>query len=326
MDPHPGHGPRDPTLSTPGRISGSVRRTSTMDCHWPDGLGGDVRVIGRARDLVTDEAGEGRPVDQAVLDAEIAFQDERKVAALTTSPSADGLNALLGATAGPGFRRRMAQAVPAHRESRSPLHLLLDDVPVALLIAAYAFNQAGRSSHEELGLRVIVDQCAGWAGTGTMMQSVREKGRPPRIFGPPAPLLEAADDPLAWHELPPLPAMATRRRRRLDVNRDNGFVYCHAIFRDSYMHGDGNETVVHEYELDAALDADLVVTDALATPHVLPWQECPAAAASASRIIGRRAGDLRGYVRGSLLGTSTCTHLNDLLRSLDDVMALREYL
>ena len=71
MDPHPGHGPRDPTLSTPGRISGSVRRTSTMDCHWPDGLGGDVRVIGRARDLVTDEAGEGRPVDQAVLDAEI---------------------------------------------------------------------------------------------------------------------------------------------------------------------------------------------------------------------------------------------------------------
>ena len=159
-----------------------------------------------------------------------------------------------------------------------------------------------------------------------MMQAVRRDGRTPRISGPPAPVLDARDDPAAWHELPPLPPLATRRRRRLDLSGGRGSLTCHAMFRDSYMHDNGQETIVHEYELQAALDPDLVITDALATPHVLPWQECPAAASSAARIVGQRAGDLRGYVRESLVGTSTCTHLNDLLRSLDDVVALAEYL
>ena len=129
MDPHPGHGPHDPVDATPARAPGSVRRTSTMDCRWPDGLGGDVTVVGRARDLATDHRGAARPLGKASLDAEIAFQDERKVTTLSSSPRADGLKVLIGVTAGPGFRRRMAQAVPQHRDARTPLHLLLDLQP-----------------------------------------------------------------------------------------------------------------------------------------------------------------------------------------------------
>jgi hypothetical protein len=97
------------------------------------------------------------------------------------------------------------------------------------------------------------------------------------------------------------------------------------MFRDSYLAEDGSQVVIHEYELRARVDADLVITEALAIPKVLPWQECPAAAASARRIVGSPVAEVRAYVKESLFGTSTCTHLNDLLRSLDDITSLRQY-
>ena len=59
-----------------------------------------------------------------------------------------------------------------------------------------------------------------------------------------------------------------------------------------------------------------------AAPLVLPWQACPAAVASASRLVGVAAADLPGRVRTDLAGTSTCTHLNSTLRTLADVGAL----
>jgi Protein of unknown function (DUF2889) len=59
-----------------------------------------------------------------------------------------------------------------------------------------------------------------------------------------------------------------------------------------------------------------------ATPKVLPWPECSDAGASATRLVGLPLDDIRQYVRTDLNGISTCTHLNDLLRSLGDVPAL----
>jgi hypothetical protein len=55
---------------------------------------------------------------------------------------------------------------------------------------------------------------------------------------------------------------------------------------------------------------------------VLPWPECPGAAASAGELVGRTVPDVRAYVRANLRGISTCTHLNDLLCSLADVAPL----
>jgi hypothetical protein len=57
----------------------------------------------------------------------------------------------------------------------------------------------------------------------------------------------------------------------------------------------------------------------VATPRVLPWIECPGAATTAGRLVGRPVAGLRGLVRDELVGTSTCTHLNDLLASLSQV-------
>jgi hypothetical protein len=95
-----------------------------------------------------------------------------------------------------------------------------------------------------------------------------------------------------------------------------------AHFRDSYVDDEG-ETVVHEYTVVARVDvATSTVLEATATPRVLPWFECPEAAASAGRLAGRTLESLRAGVRAEFLGASTCTHLNDMLRALADVGAL----
>jgi len=55
---------------------------------------------------------------------------------------------------------------------------------------------------------------------------------------------------------------------------------------------------------------------------VLPWFECPEAAASAGRLAGRTLDSLRVGVRADFLGATTCTHLNDMLRAFADVGVL----
>ena len=98
-----------------------------------------------------------------------------------------------------------------------------------------------------------------------------------------------------------------------------------AMFRDTYVRSDGVETIVHEYTLAAAVDADTgVIVESRAIPRVLPWQECPGAVASAERITGMTLSQLHFRVRQELFGISTCTHLNDLLRSIADAEALIE--
>jgi hypothetical protein len=104
---------------------------------------------------------------------------------------------------------------------------------------------------------------------------------------------------------------------------EGGALVADVFFRDSHVGEDGEETVVHEYTVRAAIDADsgrIVRVDAEA--RVLPWVECEAAPPSAQRLVGRTVDGLRPRVRAVLTGPSTCTHLNDTLRSLEDVVAL----
>jgi K+/H+ antiporter YhaU regulatory subunit KhtT len=119
-----------------------------------------------------------------------------------------------------------------------------------------------------------------------------------------------------------------RRRRRLDVvAADEGAYDVSVFFRDSHVDGAGEETVVHEYEVAAVVDAaSRTVRSIEATADVLPWAECPAAVGSAARLVGRPLADLRPWVRRTFTGTSTCTHLNDTLRGLTDVETLIDQL
>ena len=114
-----------------------------------------------------------------------------------------------------------------------------------------------------------------------------------------------------------------RRHRRLDLVADGDAIAANVLFRDSHMAAEGRETIVHEYTVQARIDpTSLEIIEIEATPQVLPWIECPVAAASAADLRGRSLRGLRPHVRAELAGPATCTHLNDTLRSLEDVIAL----
>jgi len=164
------------------------------------------------------------------------------------------------------------------------------------------------------------DICSGWRSDGTMMVAIRTGGRIPTPVGPAAPDLDAGD-PASWHAVGRLPADSMRRRRLVDVAGGNGApLAVYAMFRDTHASPDGIERVLHEYTVEATVDPhDLRVLHCQATPRSLPWPECPAAADSARRLEGEPLAGLRPFVQRNLRGISTCTHLNDLLRSLAGV-------
>ena len=258
---------------------------------------------------------------------------DRSLVVLRTEPELLALQGLTGALVGPGFRSKVDAVVPYSGRGASPLLMLLDDVPGAVLVSGYAQLHAGAFPTRSVPDQFIdaqVDLSAGWAGDASMMQVIRATGRNPTPLGPAAPELLDPADPDGWHERPVLPPHSTRRARRLDVIAPAvaGDPYCiDAHFRDSHVDEDGVETVVHEYGLAATVEAATHTVRAIdATANVLPWQECPNALAGAARLVGRPVGELRRYVRREFKGTTTCTHLNDVLRLLADVEVLVEEL
>jgi hypothetical protein len=329
-------GPGRPVPATVERSPGSVRRTSSIDTARPDGLLGDLVVTGRARDLRTGRDGSPGVLGEAELSARIDGTT-RQLVSITTSPPVPELDRLTGCSVGPGFRSRVTACCPGERDDSTLLYLLLDDLPGATLVSGYAVQRAGvlsrprqpRGAGGDSPAPMMMaqdDLCAGWAHDATMMVTIRSTGEIPVPAGPPAPRLERRDDSMAWHPMEPLAPHAMRRRRRLDVVAPgvSGQSYLlDAHFRDSHMSDAGAESVVHEYSLTGAIDGTGTrVVDISAEAHVLPWMECPGALASAGRIVGMRTGELRARVRRELTGASTCTHLNDTLRSLGDVEVL----
>jgi hypothetical protein len=332
-------GPSDPVPATIDRGPGSVRRTSSIDTARPDGFRGDLVMTARARDLRTAPDATPVVIDQVDLSLRVDGSS-RQVLSITSSPALPGLDQLVGCVVGPGFRSRVNEACPGEREHGTLLHLLLDDLPGAALVSGYAAQRAGaldqprRRPEGDVGntsglagmMASQDDLCAGWAHEATLMVTVRSTGEIPVSTGPPAPSLDRDDDPLAWHPMPTLPPHAMRRRRRLDVVGPDGPGDAHrfdAHFRDSHMDGDGAERVVHEYSATGAFDVvGGRVLDIGARAHVLPWMECPGAVASAERLSGMPIAELRTRVRREFTGTSTCTHLNDTLRSLGDLEVL----
>ena len=322
---HPRHGTHDPTSGTPLRTPGSVRRTATTDMLRPDGLSGPLVLRSRGRDLATDRNGAPHLLGEAGASAVIDFTGGWTLDEIATDPDRPALAGLLGRSVSAGFRRAALEADPLLPSENGLLHLLVDDFPVTTLVSGHAFG-AGIPAERRLPIttgrtHLIPNQCAGFADDATIMTEVHRTGRAPLVTGPAAlPLVD--DDPWAWHPTAPLPPHGMRRWRRLDI-RPGEPIAVDVLFRDSYVRPDGLETVIHEYTVAVTVDAaSSTVRSCVATPRVLPWTECPAAAASAGRLAGVPLAGLRQYVRQNFGGTSTCTHLNDTLRSLEDVAAL----
>jgi hypothetical protein len=336
----PLHGTHDPVDATPDRAPGSVRRTTTIEMLRPDGVRRDLHLHGRGRDLLTAADGTTTVLDAAAIDVVVDYLDAVSVTALATTPEVPGLEQVLGRAAATGFRAAVDAAIDVEAFRGRPVYQLLDDIPVATLVSGYAVVSAGVLPEGEtddprpwrradgMAELQVADLCAGFQSGGTIMRA-REDGTRlggGAVTGPLAPSVERPDDPWAWHEFGPLVPDGMRRRRRIDVRRspdDPALVEVDAFFRDSHLGEDGYETIVHEYVIDAAVDTrSLTFVRATATPRVLPWYECPQAAASAGRLVGRPLVGLRPSVRAEFLGPTTCTHLNDTLRALEDVGAL----
>jgi hypothetical protein len=306
----------DPLPRLPERRPGSIRRTSHLDMiNHEDG---SLELRGVAVDP------SGSASCRALVDA------RRELISLDLEPNVAGNDALVGRVVGRGFRSAVNQLCrPGTLQS-----VLLSELPVGALLSGYGSLYSGllpTPLSDAFMDRLPVDVCAGWAVSGSLMVHVRKEREVLTPQGP-IPPADSSDDSTGdgsgWHDMPALAAGSLRRQRLIE--RAGTDVW--AMFRDSYAQPHGVITVLHEYTVAATLTGDeaaaaaegMRIASCRATPRVLPWAECPQAALSAERLVGRRLGDLRALVRDDLVGISTCTHLNDLLASLAQAEELVE--
>jgi len=324
-----GHLPGPVTEPAPPRRPGSVRRTSHLDVTRPEGGPFTWSTItGAARDLLTTASGPS-VVGSGSLFAEIGADGTIERDAYEPTDT-DHLDTLVGARPGFGFRSEAKDLLA--RLAGTPLGLLIDDLSGAPAASGYGAIR----ERVLLGLpdppmpaapvtgATRPDVCAGWRAGGLPDRS-RSAGLPmPFEAEPPvAPPLVCADE-LAWHPMGALGVRQSRRIRRLDLWCEGDSLVVDAMFRDSTVDPDLTQRVVHEYALSAVVDARIMtVLEVHATPRALPFPtDCPLAAAGASTILGEAVDGLRSTVRLVSRGPGSCTHLNDLYRSLADVPAL----
>jgi len=311
-----------PRPGSPPRVAGGVRRTTSLDLTRPAGPQGHIAVHGRARDVVTEPDEGTRVVDHALLALVV---EDGVVTRLRCHPQRAAAPRLVGRQALVGWRTALWRELRDDVASGSALHLLLDDLPGAMVVGGFTRRWALAAAGEPVpqpGRRL--DVCAGWAADSRAARVLAETGAPPPAVTPPAPELLPEDDPRAWHTLGALPVFGMSRRRRVDAHRADDLVHVDAMFRDSFVDAMGQERVLHEFAVRAALDPTGRLCSIEPQPRVAPHVECPVVVASASRLLGMPGGDLRDLVSATLFGPTTCTHLNDLIRSLSDVPALLE--
>ena len=310
-----------PTANAPPRRPGSIRRTTTHDSNRPDGLDGQVVHLAMGRDLLTGADGQGRVLDETQIEAMIDYA-RVAIIAIASLPIEPALAILAGKGAYSGFRRSVEEVLPGEMASHRVRAQLLDDFPPAVMGNGRALRAEGKRIGIARRAVLPVDQCAGWVDGGTLLNGFSDVG-PPIQIGPRCPALANSSDPVGWHAFAPLAPHGTRRARRLDIWQEGGLGHGDCFFRDSHTDRLGIETVIHEWRLRIAFDpATRCFVSAEAEAGPLPYPECPASGNSASRLVGAAIDGLRRAVRQDFVGPSTCTHLNDTFRALEDVGAL----
>jgi len=132
-------------------------------------------------------------------------------------------------------------------------------------------------------------------------------------------------DPMAWHEFEHCAGPSTSRIRYTDVWVADGDIAVQAGFQDSCAtpSADDARGIYHEYALTARVsDPDFVLQDITIAPGSLPFPTCPQSRDNIGVLKGRPIADFGKTVSAELGGTAGCTHLNETLKSLQDVPAL----
>jgi hypothetical protein len=316
-----------PAPPTPPRAPCSIRRTSAIDTHWPDGQQAAMVQHGRARDLLT-LANVATPETLAEDRFTARIDWTREILAIASDPPRAGMEELVGARAGGQLRAAINDALPAERAAGTPLYLLLDDIAGSSLVAGWAWSQwipdweailrstpAARERRKSM-----VGVCIGFRpGSAALDEDGPRSGQ--QVM--PVDALDAGDDPHAWHELSPQTGTAARRARRIDVQLGERITIA-AHFQDSATSPSGQRMAVHEYLVTATADRETMRLLSIgADPRILPYGDaCPAAILNIGRLVGTPLGELRQAVLAEFSRTEGCTHLNDMMRSLAEVPQL----
>jgi Protein of unknown function (DUF2889) len=311
-----------PAGPSPLRRARSVRRTAAIDMTWPSGFGSQLRLDGHARDAVTLDPGRA-PIVTATAAIDVGVGADRTIEDIRVDPERPNVVALVGSRGGGHLRSVLDDVLPGEREAGTPLYLLLDDISGTSLIAGFAWARhldAAEIQRRRPKGHSMEGICIGFR-PGSSALDERAGGLSHRVQ-PVAPLVHP-DDPDGWHTLRELPAVSMRRARRIDVWLEGDLVVIDSSFQDSAGDDQHRRVAVHEYSLHATADrrtGRLLSLDAV--PRVLPFLECPDAAAKAVAVVGAPLAELRAVVLARLAKTEGCTHLNDALRALAEVPVL----
>ncbi len=330
INPQP-EAPHQSAGFAPARRRSSIRRTSTIDTSWPDGRAGNMSMVGRARDAVTPLAG-GTPLICAEDEFRARLQWDRTIVEIEATPSRSAIGGLVGARGGAYLRQAIDDRLPDERRAATPLHLLLDDMAGASLVAGWAWSRwttewqrslaaaAGGPGQIRPARRSMEGICAGFRPGSSALNA--DGTSSPNQSSADVVDLRNPEDPDGWHQFTLQTDVGMRRARRIDVWIDD-LIRIDSAFQDSATNPQGGRTAVHEYRLTATADpSTLRLLSVDADPRILPYPECPAAAANAPRMVGTPLSELRGKVLQTLSGTAGCTHLNDALRALAEAPAL----
>ncbi len=314
---------RRAVLATPPRRSCSIRRTSSVQVSWPDGMYESMHVHGAARDLMT----LANPAQTEILasDQVDAVLDSHKVImSVESSPPLPSGMALVGQNALKGFRKAIAPVLDEPGYAARPLAQMLDDFVGTSVISSWIYAKWAQIP-SGIDRRTLRDVCIGYATGSTAFDDMSNLSR--SYIVPPT---EVDDDPLAFHELGPQIEATVRRLRRIDVWREGSQLMIDAMFSDSGVLRDPiHRTAIHEYRLQASAeggDGEWRLASIAADPGALPYNECRAAPLNLNALIGTRLSELRQTVLRELRGSLGCTHLNDAARSLAEAGVLAEHL
>jgi len=324
--------PSNPAGPAPLRRPASIRRTTSIDTDWPEGIGKPMRMRGRARDLVTPAAGEARVLADDWM--EILASPLREILSIDSVRGSAAIQEMVGLRAGGHLRGVIARLLPEEHAATTAMHLLLDDFSGASLVAGWAWSRwypdwierSRREAFEKSGgqtpmVRKMEGICSGFAPGSSALESDGTSNQTIQSATP-VPPLNNPDDPLSWHPLGAQDRVGMRRARRADVWLADGVVNIDVGFQDSSTSPDGpsERVAIHEYRVAATADPEsfeLLSIDV--DPRILPYRECPNASPNAKLMQGAGLTGFRLEVLERLPGTMGCTHLNDVLRSMADV-------
>ena len=322
--------PSDPVVAPPARRPGSVRRTSTMLMSWPDGLGTDLHLEGRARDLLTPMHGEPHG-GQAAGPLRGHRPRARHPGASRPTRRRAGLQRLVGCRAGANLRSAIAQELPDEVESGTPLLPparrpggLDAHLRVRLLPLGRPRPRDPRAGSPTRPRRVMRDICSGFRdgsssllSDGTISGVRQNTARPGPLADPgrPARLARTRRPSRDRHA----PGAPDRRVGRATGSRDRRHVP-----RQLPGTPTAHEVVVHEYQITGRGrpgDGD-AARRSTPCPVSCPTPSAPGRPRTRRGWPGPTCGRCAPRCSQRLRATDCCTHLNDGLRSLAEVPVL----